>query len=112
MGLVKYKIIKRGKMIDQINKHIFPKASDALNYDTTEKIKLKINNTYLDGFDRKIKIYNRIAWKGCIFYVGKYINPNTGKLLDNLDKNAECKFSENGHHFLYSNKEWNIIKEL
>ena len=95
-----------------INKFIFPKASDALNYNTTEKIKLEINHTYLDGFGRIIKIYDSIAWKGIIFYVGKYVDQNTGKLLEDLDKNSECKFYENGNHFLYLDKKWNITNEL
>lgn len=91
--------------------HLFPKAYKALNFNP-DTIELKLDCTYLDGFGRKIKIYDSVAWKGIIFYTGKYINQENEKILDDMDKNAECKFLKNGHHFLYYGNEWDLIKEI
>ena len=93
------------------NVHLFPNAYEALNYNQN-KIELKLDCTYLDGFGRKIKIYNSVAWEGVIFYVGKYIDQDTGKIIDDINKNAECKFLKNGQHYLYYGKEWDLIEEI
>lgn len=77
-----------------------------------EKIELKYGRTYLDGFGQKIKIYNSIVGKGYIFYIGKYIDQDTNEILDDMDKNAECKFFKNGQHYLYYQKEWSLISEV
>lgn len=93
------------------NKYVFPNANELLNYEEST-IELKIDHVYLDGFGNKIKIYASIAWLGYIFYVGRYIDPTTGKELDDIDKNAECKFLKSGQHYLYYGKGWNIFKEI
>lgn len=92
--------------------HIFPNAYKALTYNQNKEIEVKIDSIYLDGFGRKIKIDNSVAWKGVIFYVGRYIDPNTGKIIDDMNKNAECKFLKNGQHFLYYGKELNLVEEI
>ena len=90
---------------------LFPNAYESLNYNPNN-IELKFDCTYLDGFGRKIKIDHSIAWNCIIFYPGKYINQENEKILDDMDKNAECKFLKNGHHFLYYGNEWDLIKEI
>lgn len=87
-------------------RYLFPKASKSLSVNE-KSFKLKLQCTYLDGRGEKIRIYNRIAWDGIIFYVGKYIDiPN-----DDI-KNAECKFFESGNHFLYWENEYHLIEEI
>ena len=94
------------------SKYVFPKAFECLCENVeSNNIALEIDHIYLDGYGNKIKIYNIIAWNGYIFYVGRYIDQTTGKELDDIEKNAECKFLKSGQHYLYYGKEWNIISE-
>lgn len=93
------------------NNKLFPKAYNILNFNPRD-IELKIDCVYLDGFNRKIKIYNSIVWDGVIFYVGKYIDPITNEIITDPRKNAECKFLKSGMHFLFSEKQWDLIKEV
>lgn len=90
---------------------LFPKAYKLLNHNPST-IELKSDCTYLDGFGRKIKIYDSIAWKGIILYVGRYIDSITNETITDPRKNAECKFLKSGMHFLFSEKRWDIIKEI
>lgn len=95
-----------------LNYYTFPNAYRSLISNSEERTKLEINCIYLDGFDRKIKIYNSIAWEGVIFYVGKYIDQDTNEIIKDMNKNAECKFLKDGQHFLYHEKKYNLIKEV
>lgn len=91
--------------------HVFPNAHEALNFNPN-KIELKFDCIYLDGFGRKIKIYDNIAWDGVIFYVGRYIDLVTNEIINDPRKNAECKFLKSGMHFLFSEKQWDLIEEV
>lgn len=94
-----------------LNNYNFPNAYMSLISNLEEQIELEIGRIYLDGFDRKIKIYNSISWKGVIFYVGKYIDQDTNEIIKDINKNSECKFLKNGQHYLYYEKMYNLIKE-
>ena len=95
-----------------LNNYNFPNAYMSLISNSKEQIELEIGRIYLDGFDRKIKIYNSIPWEGVIFYVGEYIDQDTNEIIKDMNKNSECKFLKNGQHYLYHEKKYNLIKEV
>lgn len=84
--------------------YIFPNAYKILK-NTQDKINLKIGCVYLDGRGKMIRIYDIVDWMGIIFYVGEYVN-------NREDKDNECKFLKNGSHYLYAEKEYNLIEEI